>query len=466
MIITELIIALIMWFNYIIKKDLYMSVIIGITLTFINLIAIKGFSINVLSYQSSFNYYFISLVYILFIIVMRYINYSLRATEVKNQIIEIFNFWIKDTNLKILTIVFLSIIFCNTPFVGLVLLIFIATFMNFSRYNMVLIPIIFININYLLFNYLKIQSIEMINIKYLLVIILIYYIIMYLNYIYENNKVKDNIMNHFQQNIIDLIYTILLFIFNCIALLILINILPIYGSIMLSVFLTLIFGRLLISKIPILVNEDQKLESEINLQRLTIFNKIKTPYFFVVSLFIVELILYILIIKYYIIGILIFSFINYIAVMYVMKKNKFNYFRNNIGEISKFIFFILLFTLVFILIKNNINYSNDINILHKILDSYNKTGQLVLDTILNVQNYIAYVLFDSNISSQMLTINDIYSKSLILKVYYLIKIQFLFGIFYFYIIDFIFVLDKKESYFTAVSITLIGIILQILLIMV
>lgn len=462
----SLLITVVVLINYFIKRDLYFSILLGTSLLIINLLTFEKIPLNVLTFKTNITYYVNFLIIIFFVFGMKYIHTALDRTDSKKQITEISNKVLRDKNIKILLVILFSLIMAPHPFIGLILIIFVATFLNFSTYNIVFLPILSTLVSstfYYTFNTIGIQVSRQLNFG--IKIIVIYYAIMYITYLIENNH-KNNIV--IRRNLIDLLFTIILLILNIFIYGVTYTLSrEIYVSTAVSLLLTIAAGRIIITKISVFNNLDEKLEDKIVLDKMNALATTNVPYLIILGVILVELFLYYLVIELGMIGIFIFTLVN---VVLVKRLKVVNMSQEHI-EKKVYVPFSLLSILLlveFLLYGYGSGtlsqsrpyferlftdfFSGDSAVLNYLLNLF--TGSLLpMETMFHILNLNSMTLPEE-------------TSEIMLHDFQLINyIQMLFGLVTFYVIDFIFTIKENKKFQILGILLIFSGILQLIIIL-
>lgn len=459
MFLMGFLIAVIVLFNFFIKKNLYYSILIGNILLFLLFVIKFNIPVNIFFYKENLMLYIKGLFIFAFIVVLKNINYSLKNTDTKDQITELANYILKDKNIKILFLILMSFLLMQTPLIGLIVLIFIASFLNASKIGMIVIPLTYTGLTQIVLIYTdETKNIEKTN-KIIIFLIIIYYLFMYIFYLIENNKQFRK--NFLKRNIIDFLFTIILLIVNLFFFFSIGIITTYLNAVIISLIMTLFFARYLVSKIHVFHNQDLDLNESVDVHKISKLSKTNIPYLLILLLFIVQLLIYSMMLKYLYAGMIVFIIVNTLIMKKISSKEKEKF---KFDKYKKFLIIYSITLLNYIMIMNLTSIDNS-SLFGTFYTNITESNNLMQNVLLNIQSFIFFPIttFINSVQIDLSSSAVEYNSVNLLKFQIIVYIQMLFSILTYYYISFIFSVDEEDDFNIVTIITIISMIFQILI---
>ncbi|MFV0287993.1 MAG: hypothetical protein ACK5HR_00880 [Mycoplasmatales bacterium] len=433
--------------NYYLKKDIFVTTILGLSLTFIYLVSVTDFSLSILMYKKNVKIELYFIFYTILIITFRLLNDRLSYSYIQEKIQDIFDHLLHEKKLKFIFLAIVGSFIYTTPVLSIILLIFLGAFLRISRYNLIIMPFVLIS-TFNIYSELVIKQLQNGSFSSLLIFLIILYSELLIFLIIERYR---HLEHKIKKLIIDIVYYGLLLIINIVVLIILHNVITVDRLLKISLIITLILGIYLATRLTIFINKEKK---ELIFQDIKKIQHYKLPYLIICG-FIIS----------YCLGYLIYTYSELLGITYYIIINLF-YLRKNIikqkleQETVTYIKFLAIgiLSLINLVLLNEMLYLNSNNFV-SILDNYVLNHNNFLAIIISVQNYIFFPILDisSEISDTVL-INSVLINKLLLT----IKLQMIISLINIYFIHFIFRLKKRELIVIISILLIFSLILQII----
>lgn len=446
--IIEFLIFIVVLLNYFVKKNLYEASLLGMILTAFYLLVSKSIPLDIFFYKSNFDIYVKFLLTLLLVFSFYSLNIILEKRGLKKDLKRTFNIFFEDKKAKLLFLFLLSVIFYNSPILGLILLSFLATFLNFSSLSSVIIPFIFItsiSMSGVYISHLLILNGKLIYFEYLILFYVLMFLLVSFERIIETSKV------HLKTLIIDFLFYTFFAVLNTFLFLLLDFLYPSTASLIVSLVIIefVMLAALRRYKFLIIDNSDESLEVSES------FKSLPLPYISLIFILFLYLVAFLISVYNLTFGIIIFIFLNNVLINRILKEKV----EIKLEEKLKIGFLFLISAMILMILKYEALNINDIY--NKISDFYLVELSSFKNMFLIFQNFtfIPYIDVDLNTLTSGLEYTELWK----IKIYLLIKIQVIMSFFNIFIVGYILNIKKKEMFAANMILMFFLLVFQIIL---
>lgn len=440
MVLIGFLIFIICLINYYLKRDIFLTTIIGLILITFYIIIESNFSLNVLTYQKNTNIYLDFLLVGGLIITFRAMNDKLIHSYIKQEIQIIFDKLLKEKKIKILVIVLMSFLMYKTPILSIIYLTFLASFFRLSKNTMFFLPIISVTISYS-FNYLanNIKGLDVFLNFRVFILILVIYILVILVYLIEKTKKK---LSENKVLLKDLLFYLIIFLVTTFLIFETKNIIDIKMSFLFSYISSIMIGIYLVNNINMFKNPEVHDQKDLVEKKLKALQRLKLPYL-MIGLFLL----------FYILGYIFYYYNHTLGEVFLITINigfvnmaKSSKTKINVDYL-KVLIILLLISINYILIKEI--YLFNLENINSIIDMYILEKRNILTILITSTAFLFYPPFEISFGAlSVINLN-------LIKVIMSINIQMIASFFTLYILSFIFNIKKRDM-LLLVSLTLIS----------
>lgn len=447
------VLLMIIFFIILVKKEnIFQNLIIINVLIYLYLSTKNQIDIKLIFQNMDMLIYILYILYILLINSLKNLNDKLNYTYEKQEIQRILDKIFLDKKIKIIILFVISIIASLKPQIGIIFLIFIASFLRISRINMIVIPILFTSFNAIFLNVLSNNYLILTNLSNLTYSLMAFGIII-LFYFLEKYRHDKNSKKYI---LFDCLYFLIIILIYVMVYLVLKSVTHEFLTILISFIITLILAIYISNHYPRFVNKDKKEIVEFAYNNKTLD---RLFYFKLLSMFFVFLCLFLIYLKYSIIGIILIIIFNNI----ITKKIKFHSANDDKKDTksknNKLDLFILL---IFI----GLNYLVLTEYIQFYFQSYlnniqNNLNQNFLNIMIPLQilTFVKVPLLNNAEFINQFMIEDY----LILKFLELIKLMSIISIINITIYKYIFNIKRKDIFNICLIIFILNIVVQVLI---
>ncbi len=448
MLAVEFLIFIIVFINYIVKKDLFLSTVLGMSLTIMYLIVLGNLPLDIILYKTSI-VIFLKVFFVFFLVIsFRTLYVGITKRGIKNDLIRLFDIFFEDKKTKIMFLLIASVLFYKVPLIGVILLIFLSLVMNFNKITAVFMPFVLISSLVMANAYIKVFLLTSGKIIYLQYIFM-FYILMFVVVIFER------LMKNYKLSLFDTFKEFIFyffFLFLNIAIFLFLDYLYSPTS-------SLIVSMIIINLTMIATLRHYKFfiikEIEEETPVSDIFNNLKLPYLTFIIMFIVYLLTFMITTISFFLGAILFIIINLFISNKLLKVKE----KYQVIEILKLFFIFVLSGIILIIIRyENINIDN---LFARISDFYLLKSNQMQNVLFISQNFT----FIPNIGTKLSDLTSAldYNEFWRVKVYLLIEIQMLMSFISIYIVGFIFKVEKRNLFFISLILMAASLIFQMIL---
>ncbi len=448
MLVVEFLIFIIALINYIVKKDLYLSSMIGMVLTLIYFIILGKLPLDIILYKTSIIIFL--KVFIFFILILSFKSLYVAVSEkgIKDDLVRVFNVFFEDKKPKVLFLLIAGMLFYKIPLIGIILLIFLSLFLSFNIITATFMPFILISSLIMADAYLKVFLIESGKVLYIEYIIL-FYILMFIVVLLE--RILKNYKINFYDTLKDLVFYLFFLIINVGIFLFLDYLYSPFGALITSMILVTLIMIATLRYYKFFIIKDDEDETPVS----SIFENLKLPYLTFIIVFLIYIAVFILATLNLLLGIIGFIVINFIISNRFLK---IKYNHNQKETLKLFSIFVIAGILLIMLRYENININD---LFTKLSDFYLLKSNQLQNVLYMSQNFtfIPYFSFNLNKLVNVLDYNEIWR----VKVYLLIEMQLIMSFINVFIVGFIFKLSKKEIFYVSFILIAASLILQMVI---
>ncbi len=448
MLVVEFLIFIIALINYIVKKDLYLSTMIGMVLTLIYFIILGKLPLDIILYKTSIIIFL--KVFIFFILILSFKSLYVAVSEkgIKDDLVRVFNVFFEDKKPKVLFLLIAGMLFYKIPLIGIILLIFLSLFLSFNIITATFMPFILISSLIMADAYLKVFLIESGKVLYIEYIIL-FYILMFIVVLLE--RILKNYKINFYDTLKDLVFYLFFLIINVGIFLFLDYLYSPFGALITSMILVTLIMIATLRYYKFFIIKDDEDETPVS----SIFENLKLPYLTFIIVFLIYIAIFILATLNLLLGIIGFIVINFIISNRFLK---IKYNHNQKETLKLFSIFVIAGILLIMLRYENININD---LFTKLSDFYLLKSNQLQNVLYMSQNFtfIPYFSFNLNKLVNVLDYNEIWR----VKVYLLIEMQLIMSFINVFIVGFIFKLTKREIFYVSFILIAASLILQMVI---
>ncbi len=448
MLAGEFLIFIIVLINYFVKKDIYLSTLLGMVLTGIYFVVLGNIPLDIIFYKTSIVIFLRVFVFFIFILSFHYLYNALNEYGIKGDLIRIFNVFFEDKKTKILFLLLSSVIFYKLPLVAIILLVFLSIILSFNLITAVVMPFILVTFLTMVSSYINVFLIQEGKILYIQIIVL-FYILMFLVITFE--RIMKNYKISIYNFIVDFAYYLVFLVLNIAIFLFLDYLYSPFGALISSMIIITFIMIGTLRRYPFLIVKDIEEENPVS----DIFLNLKLPYITFFSIFLLYLCLFLICSFNLILGLICFVVVN----LFISKKilpTKTDY---KVLFILKLISILVISSILLILIKyENININH---LFDKLSDFYLLKVSDIKNVLFISSNFSFIPNFNMDLNSLVsaLEYNEIWK----VKVYLLVKIQLILSFVNIFILSFIFNLKKKDIFYVSLVLIASSLIFQMIL---
>lgn len=434
--------------NFYIKKDLYLSTIIGLVL--LNIYLMIYYDVTLVSTSQFIDFKLLLDIAILtcMMLVFKKINDITSFTSTKDDIRNMLDTVLKDKKLKLVTIFLLGVFFSLSPFLGVIYLIFIAIFFRISKYNLIIVPIVsvllFDVLRYLL-TFDQIYADKFIAFKFLILM----YSILTMFLMLEKIRKFDIVV--VKELLLDLIFMVICLVINIYVYIIANYLYSLKIAIFISLLITWILSIIVLNKFSFFVNKDYKERKREKYK--SYLAKMRLPYLTIVSIFLLEILGFLLFHINFEIGGIYIIILNLLFIKNFNSKNEYKKI-----DYSKVVVFIIVIYVTIFILQSALEHSME-EVLSKLNNEVLYLGD-PLNFLLNSLNLI--LLPNTGIIENQFT-SEVIRTTTNLKILLMLKVQMSFSIINLFILSQVFSLKKEEVLYIITTVLVTSIMLQFII---
>ncbi len=448
MLVVEFFIFIIALINYIVKKDLYLSTMIGMILTIVYFIILGKLPLDIILYKTSILIYLKIFIFFMLFLSFKSLYIAISERGIKGDLIRVFNVFFEDKKPKVLFLLMAAILFYKEPLIGIILLIFLSLFLSFNIITATFTPFVLISALIMVDANLKVFLLETGKILYVEYIIL-FYILMFIIVLLE--RILKNYKVNFYYTLKDLIFYLFFLFLNIAVFLFLDYLYPPFNALIVSMIIITLTMVATLRYYRFFIVKDDEEENPVS----DTFGNLKLPYLTFIIIFLVYLFMFILTTINLTLGLVGFISLNLI----ISKKLLNNKEKHKDKESLKLFFIFVLAGILLIMLRYESLNINDL--FNKIGDFYLLKSNQIQNILFISQNFTFIPYFSIDFSKLVNALD--YSEIWRVKVYLLIELQLIMSFINVFIVGFIFRLTKKEIFYVSFIIIAASLILQMVL---